>query len=85
MAAHEAAIIRANKVVPDRALFALLQASPDNDVAELDVAPTVRDVDVKTGLVVERVDPLYKNKANVLTFKLDGEAVGFGLVCKDGI
>lgn len=73
MAAHEAAIIRAEKVKADRTMYTFLQAHPGNDVAELDVPPKVRDVDSKTGLVVSRVDPLYKNKPNVLVLKIDGD------------
>ena len=73
MAAHEAAIIRAEKVKADRALFAFAQTHPDPELWALDEAPKVRDVDTKTGLVVEWVDPLYKNKPNVLTLKIDGD------------
>ena len=73
MAAHEAAIIRAEKVKADRTMYTFLQAHPGNDVAELDVPPKVRDVDSKTGLVVSRVDPLYRNKPNVLVLKIDGD------------
>lgn len=73
MAQRETAIIRAEKVKVDRALYELLKANPDPAVATLDTIAKTRMVDPTTGTVVDRVDPLYKNRPNVLTFKMNGE------------
>jgi len=73
VAQHEAAIIRSEKVKVDRALYAFLQAHPDSEVATLDKPDMTRVIDPTTGLVVDRVDPLYTSRPNVLSLKIDGE------------
>jgi hypothetical protein len=73
VAQHEAAIIRAEKSRVDRTLFRFAQLNPDPELWTLDEAPMVRDVDKTTGFVVNRVDPTYKNKPEVLTLKIDGD------------
>lgn len=73
VAQHEAAIIRSEKAKVDRALFAFAQRNPDPSLWTLDEAPMLRTVDPNSGLVVERVDPTYKNRPEVLTLKIDGE------------
>lgn len=73
VAQQEASIIRTEKNAVDTAMFNFLKAHPDSEVATLDEADMVSAVDKTTGLVVRRVDPTYKNKPNVLTFKINGE------------
>jgi hypothetical protein len=73
VAQHEAAIIRSEKAKVDRALFQFAQRNPDPSLWTLDNAPMMRTVDPTSGLVVERVDPTYKNRPEVLTLKIDGE------------
>jgi hypothetical protein len=73
VAQHEAAIIRSEKARVDRTLFRFAQLHPDPSLWTLDDAPMMRTVDPTSGLVVERVDPTYKNRPEVLTLKIDGE------------
>ncbi|MFA7269949.1 MAG: LPD38 domain-containing protein [Sterolibacterium sp.] len=73
MAQHEAAIVRSEKVHVDRTLFEFAKEHPDSNLWELDQADMVSDVDKVTGLAVRRVSPMYKQKPNVLTFKINGE------------
>jgi hypothetical protein len=73
VAQHEAAIIRSEKTRVDRALFQFASTHPDTSLWTLDNAPMIRTVDPVTGFVVERVDPTYKNRPEVLTLKIDGE------------
>lgn len=73
VAQHEAAIIRSEKAKVDRALFQFAKTHPDPSLWTLDNAPMLRTVDPVTGFVVERVDPTYKNRPEVLTLKIDGE------------
>ena len=73
VAQHEAAIIRSEKARVDRTLFQFASTHPDPSLWTLDNAPMLRTVDQTSGLVVERVDPTYKNRPEVLTLKIDGE------------
>lgn len=73
VAQHEAAIIRSEKAKVDRALFQFASNHPDTSLWTLDDAPKLRTVDPVSGFVVERVDPTYKNRPEVLTLKIDGE------------
>lgn len=73
VAQHEAAIIRSEKARVDRALFQFASTHPDPSLWTLDSAPMLRTVDPVSGLVVERVDPTYKNRPEVLTLKIDGQ------------
>ena len=73
VAQHEAAIIRSEKARVDRALFQFASTHPDPSLWTLDDAPKLRTVDPVSGFVVERVDPTYKNRPEVLTLKIDGE------------
>ncbi|SOD42346.1 LPD38 domain-containing protein [Nitrosovibrio sp. Nv4] len=73
VAQHETAIIRAEKSRVDNALFEFVMAHPDPELWKVDDQDTKREMDPVTGLVVERVDPLYKQRDEVLTFKIDGE------------
>src|SRR5687768_10716393 len=73
VAQHEAAIIRSEKAKVDRALFQFASTHPDPSLWTLDNAPMLRTVDPVSGFVVERVDPTYKNRPEVLTLKIDGE------------
>ena len=69
---HDAAVIRAEKVNVDRALFDFIQANPD-PIWSLDTAEMTKTVDPISGVVVEHVNPTYKQRPNVLTLKIDGE------------
>lgn len=73
VAQHEAAIIRSEKARVDRALFQFASTHPDPSLWTLDTAPMIRMPDPVTGFVVERVDPTFKNRPEVLTLKIDGE------------
>lgn len=73
VAQHEAAIIRAEKSKVNNALFEFAMAHPDPELWKVDDQDTKRETDPVTGIVVERVDPLYKQRDEVLTFKIDGE------------
>lgn len=73
VAQHEAAIVRSEKARVDRALFQFATLNPDPSLWTLDNAPMLRTVDPVSGFVVERVDPTYKNRDEVLTLKIDGE------------
>lgn len=73
VAQHEAAIIRAEKVKVDRALFEFIQTHPDENVWVLDDAEMVRTVNPVSKLVESRVNPIYKQKPNVLVLKIAGE------------
>lgn len=73
VAQHESAIIRSEKTRVDQTLFKFAQAHPDPSLWTLDDAPMIPAIDDRTGLVVKRVDPTYKNKPEVLTLKIDGE------------
>lgn len=73
VAQHEAAIVRSEKTRVDQTLFKFAQAHPDPELWTLDEAPMIPAIDDRTGLVVKRVDPTYKNKPEVLTLKIDGE------------
>lgn len=72
-AQYEASIIRSEKDRVDLAMFRLMAAHPDKNLVELDSPDIKRALDASTGIVVSRVDPLYKNKDNVLVFKVNGE------------
>ncbi|MEO9231643.1 MAG: LPD38 domain-containing protein [Devosia sp.] len=73
VAQHEAAIIRSEKAKVDQTLFKFAQANPDPNLWTLDNAPVMRTVDPVSGVVVDRIDPTYKNRDEVLTLKIDGE------------
>lgn len=73
VAQHEAAIIRSEKSRVDRALYQFAKTHPDPSLWTLDNAPMLRTVDPVSGFVVERVDPTYKNRPEVLTLKIDGD------------
>lgn len=73
VAQHEAAIVRSEKARVDRTLFQFAVMHPDPSLWTLDAAPKIKTVDPTSGFVVERVDPTYKNRPEVLTLKIDGE------------
>lgn len=73
VAQHEAAIIRSEKARVDQTLFRFATTHPDPSLWTLDTAPMIRMPDPLTGFVVERVDPTYKQRPEVLTMKIDGE------------
>jgi hypothetical protein len=73
IAAHETAIVRAEKNKVDNAFARYLQENPDPEVAILDKVPMMKDIDPVTGLVVLRPDPTHTNKDSVIVFKTNGE------------
>ncbi|MCC7144235.1 MAG: ParB N-terminal domain-containing protein [Candidatus Eisenbacteria bacterium] len=73
MAAHEAAIVRAEKNRVDRALWELMRANPNPDFWSVG-RPSLREtVDVDTGLPVRVPSMDYKNQQNALVLKIDGQ------------
>jgi hypothetical protein len=73
VAQYEAAVIRSEKTKVDQALFKFAQMHPDPALWTLDTAPMSRTVDKMSGLVVNRVDPTYKDRPEVLTLKIAGQ------------
>ncbi len=67
---RERAIVRAEKNRVANALVGLAQANPNPDFWQVDRPPMIRYIDERTGLVTERVDPMFKSRENVVTARL---------------
>lgn len=68
---RERAIVRGEKNRVDQALLGLAQANPDPEFWEVrSQPPTERVYDQRTNSVIDRPDPLWKNRPNVLTAKV---------------
>ena len=82
-AQREKTIVRGEKNRFDTALVGLVGASPNTDFWEVDTPPKIKYVDERTGLVTERVDPLYKSRENVVMARIpdaSGEIVEHAVV-----
>jgi hypothetical protein len=73
VAQYEAAVIRSEKTKVDQALFKFAQMHPNPALWTLNTAPMSRTVDKVSGLVVNRVDPTYRDRPEVLTLKIAGQ------------
>ncbi len=69
---REAALTRGEKNMVGQKLYMMAAQNPDPDWWQVDRPAKTRTVDAKTGLVVERVDPMYKNKPNVIMVRIAG-------------
>lgn len=69
---REAALTRGEKNMVGQKLYLMAAQNPDPDWWQVDRPPKTRTVDSSTGLVVERVDPLYKNRPNVIMVRIAG-------------
>ncbi|MFY9460466.1 MAG: LPD38 domain-containing protein [Aquabacterium commune] len=68
---REKLIVRGEKNIVAQALVGLAQANPNPDFWEVrSQAPTERVFDPKTGVVVDRPDPLFKSRENVAVAKV---------------
>lgn len=68
---REKLIVRGEKNRVTQALVGLAQANPNSEFWEVrSQAPTERVFDPKTGVVVERPDPLFKSRDNVVVAKV---------------
>lgn len=68
---RERLIVRGEKNRVTQALVGLAQANPNHDFWEVrSEAPTERVFDQRTGVVVERPDPLFKSRENVVVTKV---------------
>lgn len=68
---RENLIVRGEKNIVAQALVGLAQANPNPDFWEVrSQAPTERVFDPKTGVVVDRPDPLFKSRENVAVAKV---------------
>lgn len=68
---REKLIVRGEKNIVAQALVGLAQANPNPDFWEVrSQAPTERVFDPKTGVVVDRPDPLFKSRDNVAVAKV---------------
>ena len=68
---REKLIVRGEKNIVAQALVGLAQANPNPDLWEVrSQAPTERVFDPKTGVVVDRPDPLFKSRENVAVAKV---------------
>jgi len=73
---REKLIVRGEKNRVATALVGLATANPDPDLWSVGPPPSTRVYDPKTNTVVERVDPMYKSRAEVLVAKVP-DANGF--------
>lgn len=69
---REAALTRGEKNMVGQKLYLMAAQNPDPEWWQVDRPPKTRTVDSSTGLVVERVDPLYKNRPNVIMVRIAG-------------
>ena len=68
---RERLIVRGEKNRVTQALVGLAQANPNPEFWEVrSEAPTERVFDQRTGVVVERPDPLFKSRENVVVTKV---------------
>lgn len=69
IAQHERAIVRAEKARVGRALISLAEEFPNPDFWKVDQPPMKRTVNPTTGLVQVGVDPMYRQRDDVLIVK----------------
>lgn len=69
---RERAIVRGEKNRVSQALVGLATANPNEGFWQVDEVPTERVFNEKTGLVEDRVDPLYKSRENAVIAKIKG-------------
>lgn len=69
---REKAIVRGEKNRVSQALVGLATANPNEGFWQVDEVPTERVFNEKTGLVEDRVDPLYKSRENAVIAKIKG-------------
>jgi hypothetical protein len=70
---REAALTRGEKNLVGQKLYVMAAQNPDADWWQVDRPPKTRRVDADTGLVTEGVDPLYKNRPNVIMVRIAGK------------
>ncbi|CAN7347361.1 hypothetical protein LJR074_001989 [Acidovorax sp. LjRoot74] len=70
---REAALTRGEKNLVGQKLYVMAAQNPDADWWQVDRPPKTRRVDAQTGLVTEGVDPLYKNRPNVIMVRIAGK------------
>ena len=70
---REAALTRGEKARVGKQLYLLAAQNPDPSLWQVDKPPKIRRVDEATGTVVTMVDPLYKQKPNVLMVRIGGK------------
>jgi len=68
---REKLIVRGEKNRVATALVGLAVANPDPDLWQVGPPPSTRVYDPKTNTVVDRVDPMYKSRDEVLVAKMD--------------
>lgn len=73
LAAHEEAIVRAEKNRVSRTFLTLVEDNPDPGLWEVDKVPLVRDLNKTTGLVGYRQDHRHKLADNVMGVKVGGD------------
>lgn len=69
---RERAIVRGEKNRVSQALVGLASSNPNEGFWIVDEVPTERVFNEKTGLVEDRVDPLYKSRPNAIIAKIKG-------------
>lgn len=72
---REAAITRGEKNNVTKKLYLMAAQNPDKDFWLVDKPPTIKTVDKSTGFVRSSLDPLYKNKPNVVMLRIAGKDV----------
>lgn len=63
---RERIVVRGEKNRVANAVYGLALANPNPAFWRVDLAPTVKSVDPRTGLVTSRIDPLWKGRDNVV-------------------
>lgn len=69
---REAAITRGEKNSVSKRLWLQASQNPDKDFWVVDRPPMLKTIDQRTGFVRSQVDPMYKNKPNVLMVRIAG-------------
>lgn len=69
---REAALTRGEKNRVAKKLYLMAAQNPDPDVWTVDKPPMIKTVDRETGFVRSGVDPMYRNKANVVMMRIGG-------------
>jgi len=67
---RERNIIRGEKNRVATALVGLAKTNPNKDFWQVDVPPTITDINKATGMVEVRIDPNYKNRNNVVVARI---------------
>lgn len=73
---REKVIVRGEKNRVSQALVGLVMANPNSDFWEVGPPPTERVYDPKTNSVVDRPDPLFKSRENVIVAKVANASGG---------